>query len=137
MENEIQPLEPQIEPDLNNTNDQGLLPNGEIDHEGAMAKADLFKLGQYSYKLFKKLEDDQQLEAWVQAKITKAADYIASVYHYLEYEMKISEYGAKLENSDMYSESQKAEIRNKLSEAKDTIRALKIAQAEKLSESKS
>ena len=115
----------------------GLLPDGSVDKEGAMAKADLFKLSNYSYKLFKKLEDEQQLESWVQAKITKAADYIASVYHYLEYEMKFSEYGAKLENSDVYSESQKAELRNKLSEAKDTIRALKIAQAEKLAESKS
>ena len=114
----------------------GTLPNGEVDNEGAMAKADLFKLSNYSYKLFKKLEDNQQLEAWVQAKITKAADYIASVYHYLEYEMKFSEYGAKLENSEMYTESEKAEIRNKLLEAKETLRALKIAQAEKLSEGK-
>ena len=126
--------------DMHTTNpetSQGLLPNGEVDHEGAMAKADLFKLSNYSYKLFKKLEDDQQLEAWVQAKITKAADYIASVYHYLEYEMKISEYGAKLENSDMYTESQKAVIQSKLSEAREMVRHLKIAQAQKLSESKS
>ena len=55
------------------------IPNGEVDHEGAMAKADLYKLANYSLKLFKKIQDDDQLEAWVQAKITKAADYIASV----------------------------------------------------------
>lgn len=116
---------------------QGLLPNGEVDQEGAMAKADLFKLSNYSFKLFKKIQDDDQLESWVQAKITKAADYIASVYHYLEYEMKISEYGAKLENSDMYSESQKEIIKNKLNEAREMVRFLKIAQAKKLSESKS
>jgi len=116
---------------------QGTLPNGEVDQEGAMAKADLFKLSNYSYKLFKKIEDNQQLEAWVQAKITKAADYIASVYHYLEYEMKISEYGAKLESSDMYTESQKAVIQNKLNEAREMVRYLKIAQAQKLSEGKS
>ena len=131
MENEIQPLEPQIEPSMDATNQQGLLPNGEIDHEGAMAKADLFKLGQYSYKLFKKLEDDTQLEAWVQAKITKAADYIASVYHYMEYEMKFSEYGKKLDDSDVLSESQKAEMKNKLMEAKSKIRDLKLAEAKK------
>jgi hypothetical protein len=115
---------------------QGTLPNGEVDQEGAMAKADLFKLSNYSYKLFKKIEDNQQLEAWVQAKITKAADYIASVYHYLEYEMKISEYGAKLESSDMYTESQKEIIQNKLNEARTMVRSLKIAQAQKLSEGK-
>ena len=131
MENEIQPLGPQNEPSLDATNQQGLLPNGEVDHEGAMAKADLFKLGQYSYKLFKKLEDDTQLESWVQAKITKAADYITSVYHYMEFEMKFSEYGKKLDDSDVLSESQKTVMKNKLMEAKSKIRDLKIAEAKK------
>ena len=55
--------------------------NGEVDREGAIAKADLYKLANYSHKLFKQIHDDDQMEAWVQAKITKAADYIASVYH--------------------------------------------------------
>jgi hypothetical protein len=31
------------------------------------------------------IHDGQELEGWVQSKITKAADYIASVKHYLEY----------------------------------------------------
>lgn len=56
------------------------------DHEGKMAKADLYKLAEYSIKLFKMIEDDDELQGWVQAKITKASDYISSVYHYLEYE---------------------------------------------------
>ena len=58
-------------------------PDAGHDREGAMAKADLFKLANYSLKLFKQIQDEDQLEAWVQAKITKAADYVASVYHYL------------------------------------------------------
>ena len=112
------------------------IPNGETDHEGAMAKADLYKLANYSFKLFKKLEDDAQLEAWVQAKITKAADYIASVYHYLEYEMKFNDYGQKLDNSDVMSESQKRVLKNKLMEAKAKIKALKVQQAEKSEDKK-
>lgn len=56
------------------------------DHEAKMAKADLFKLAQYSTKLFKMIDENEELDGWVQAKITKAADYISSVYHYLEYE---------------------------------------------------
>lgn len=107
------------------------LPSVEREQEGAMAKADLHKLANYSFKLFKKLNDEDQLEAWVQAKITKAADYIASVYHYLEYEMEFSEYGHHLDNSDTLSESQKAALKNKLMEAKATLKALKVAQAEK------
>ena len=107
--------------------------NMPADPEGAMAKADLYKLANYSYKLFKMIDGQAQLDGWVQAKITKAADYIASVYHYMEYEMKFSEYGEQLENSDMYSESQKTELRNKLMEAKDKVKELKKKTADKMS----
>ena len=110
--------------------------DGGHDHEGAMAKADLYKLANYSMKLFKQIDDQQQLEAWVQAKITKAADYIASVFHYLEYEMKFTEYGNKLENSDVYNESEKLELKNKLQEAREMLRVIKLQQAEKLDEGK-
>ena len=103
-----------------------------VDNEGAMAKADLYKLANYSFKLFKQIDGSAQLEGWVQAKITKAADYIASVYHYMEYEMKFTEYGEKLENSDVYSESQKAELVSKLMEAKEKVKELKKKTADKL-----
>jgi hypothetical protein len=83
-----------------------------------MARADLYKLANYSMKLFKMIREGQELEGWVQAKITKAADYIASVYHFMEYEMKASEYGDKLENSDVYSESVRLAFQQKLMEAK-------------------
>jgi predicted RNA-binding protein with EMAP domain len=56
------------------------------DHEAKMARADLYKLAEYSVKLFKMIEENEELDGWVQAKITKASDYISSVYHYLEYE---------------------------------------------------
>ena len=112
------------------------LPDGGIDKEGAMAKADLYKLATYSFKLFKKIQDEDQLEGWVQAKITKSADYIASVYHYLEYEMKFSKFGEHLENSDVYNESQRAELRNMLLEAKSKLKDLKVNQAEKLKDKK-
>jgi hypothetical protein len=105
------------------------------DHEAKMARADLFKLAQYSFKLFKMIHEDMELEGWVQAKITKSADYIASVYHYMEYEMKFSEYGEKLENSDVYSgmsESQQRALTNMLTEAKATMKKLTAAQAKKL-----
>lgn len=109
----------------------GLQP-GQSDREGAMAKADLYKIANYSHKLFKQIEDQDQMEAWVQAKITKAADYIASVYHYLEYEMKFSQYGQALEDSEVYSESQKRAIKNRLLEAKEKVKELKKVHAEKI-----
>ena len=129
---ELDQMNPEMEPTQPEMGGQvvGLEP-GQTDEEGAMAKADLYKLANYSFKLFKKLEDNAQLEGWVQAKITKAADYIASVYHYLEYEMEFSEYGHKLDNSDVLSEGQKRALKNKLMEAKAKIKELKVKQAKK------
>ena len=77
------------------------------------------------------MDANTQLEGWVQAKITKSADYIASLYHYLEYEMKFSEYGQAIDDSDVYTESQKRVLKAKLNEAKEKIKDLKKVQADK------
>lgn len=61
------------------------------DHEVQMARAELHRAAHSAISLGKMLEkvsEQQGLEGWVQAKITKAADYLDSVYHYLEYEMQ-------------------------------------------------
>ena len=94
-------------------------------HEAAMARADLYKCATYSFKLFKMIQEGQELEGWVQAKITKAADYIASVFHYMEYEMKFNEYGKKLDDSDIYTEAVKQQFVQKLTEARIKLEKLK------------
>jgi len=107
----------------------------EKEQQGKMAKADLYKLASYSKKLFEQLHDDDQLESWVQAKVTKAADYIASVYHYLEYEMKFNDYSKHLSDAETMhtlSEGQRNHLINLLSEAKDKMKDLKKTQAEKM-----
>ena len=58
------------------------------DYEGRMSKQNLYKLYKYSGELLEMLHDHQEMESWVQEKIAKAADYIASVKHYLDYEMQ-------------------------------------------------
>jgi hypothetical protein len=84
------------------------------DHEAKMAKADLYKLAQYSAKLFKMIEEGEELDGWVQAKITKASDYISSVYHYLEYE-KIA--AGQIEKGPReFEESAKYEVKSELVE---------------------
>ena len=132
MSDQMNPMGP-AEPEIMSQDAEdviGLQP-GQSDREGAMAKADLYKIANYSHKLFKQIDDQDQMEAWVQAKITKAADYIASVYHYIEYEMKFSQYGQALEDSEVYSESQKQAIKNRLMEAKEKVKELKVKQAKK------
>ena len=103
----------------------------ENDHEAAMARADLYKLAQYSAKLFKMIQEGQQLEGWVQAKITKSADYIASVYHFMAYEMKVSEYGEALENAEVYENDLRGMLQQRLVEAKEKVKALKKVDAMK------
>ena len=67
-------------------------PKGEIDREGRMAKRQLADITKYSQELSQMLADETQLEAWVQSKLTKAADYIKTVKHYVEYGMEEGAY---------------------------------------------
>jgi len=55
-------------------------------NEGRMAKAQLYKLMNYAHYLHDLLNDDMDLPEWVEAKITKACDYIGAVKHHLDYE---------------------------------------------------
>ena len=55
------------------------------DEDGWMAKSQLYKLSKYSVQLHGMINDTDNLEPWVQAKITKACDYIGAVKHYMEY----------------------------------------------------
>ena len=58
-----------------------------VDSEGGMAKSQLYKMAKYAMMLHDALEDNTQLESWVQSKITIATEYMSKVKHYLEYEM--------------------------------------------------
>jgi len=63
------------------------------DDEGNMAKRQLEHLAEYASELASMLDDNTQLEGWVQAKITLAQDYISKVKHYLEDELGLSSGG--------------------------------------------
>lgn len=56
----------------------------EPDYEGQMAKSQLYKTAKYAKEIMHMLDNETQLPAWVQSKITKIADYIGAVKHYLE-----------------------------------------------------
>jgi hypothetical protein len=51
-----------------------------------MAKSELLNIIKNAEGLFNSLDDDTQLEAWVQSKLTKANDYLNSVTQYLSYQ---------------------------------------------------
>ena len=84
------------------------------DHEAKMARAELYKLAQYSAKLFKMINENDELDGWVQSKITKAADYISSVYHYMEYEQMAREQINK--GPREFEETVESKVKNSLKE---------------------
>lgn len=63
------------------------------DEEGGMAKRQLESLAEYASELAMMLDENTQLEGWVQSKITLAQDYISKVKHYLEDELGMSSAG--------------------------------------------
>lgn len=58
----------------------------EPEYEGRMAKQNLFKIAKYATELHNMLEDDDNLEPWVEEKIAVASSMIETVAHYMEYE---------------------------------------------------
>lgn len=64
----------------------------EMDHEVQMARSDLYKIAKYAVELhdmLKGVSEAEGIEGWQQSKITKAADYIGSVYHSMDYDTNV------------------------------------------------
>ena len=55
-------------------------------YEGDMAKRSLYHMAAQAQQLHDILQDDENLEPWVQAKITKAADYLEKAFKAISYE---------------------------------------------------
>lgn len=67
--------------------------NEEKDHEQSMIRSELQTIKNAVYRLKKKMKGEGNVEAWVQSKITKAADYIDSAADYIDSgEMNVEEY---------------------------------------------
>ena len=95
-------------------------PKGNIDREGRMAKRQLSHIAEYATELSQILDDETQLEAWVQSKLTKAADYIKTVKHYVEYGMEEGAYDQVMPNMEPeMSEMTPVAVEMPMNESKD------------------
>jgi hypothetical protein len=66
--------------------------NEEKDHEYSMARSELDTITNATKRLKKKMKGEGNIEAWVQSKITKAADYIDTAADYIDSgESKVNE----------------------------------------------
>ena len=61
-----------------------LSQSGEYNQEGDMAKDDLATIIRSARKLTGMLDDDENMPEWVQAKITKSADYVDTAADYIQ-----------------------------------------------------
>lgn len=62
---------------------------GELDHEVAMARQQVYSSAQNAiriYELLAKIDEQQGLEGWVQSYLTKASDYLGAVVDSLEHD---------------------------------------------------
>ena len=66
-----------------NTPHPGNMPEG-YDHEHSMARSELSTIISAAKRLRKKMKGEGNIEAWVQSKITKAADYLDSAADYVD-----------------------------------------------------
>lgn len=77
------------------------------DYEGDMAKAQLQKIESYAAKLNEMIHPQDELEAWVQAKLSVVAAYMGDVKHYLDYELqKIGEGEVEVEKIEENKEEE-------------------------------
>jgi hypothetical protein len=67
------------------------LDHHDDDHEGNMAKRQMYRTAKYAVEIFDNIHDDDVFPAWIQSKMTKIADYIGVVKHYLEYDHVMGE----------------------------------------------
>ena len=103
-----------------------LAQKAEMDHEVQMARSDLYKIAKYAIKLHEMLKgvsEAQGLEGWQQSKITKAADYMGSVYHAMDYDMQFGEQNESAKPTD-YKEG----LANQLAEKKNLSKEITEAE---------
>ena len=55
-------------------------------YEGNMAKRSLYHMAAQAQQLHDMLQDDENLQPWVAAKITKAADYLEKAFKAISYD---------------------------------------------------
>ena len=66
--------------------DRGAVHHGlEKDHEGEMARSQLMGAQESASVLMDMIQDGDELPAWLQSKLTKAADYLSMARRWMEY----------------------------------------------------
>ena len=99
------------------------------DHEISMARGELKATADKALELVAALEgksdEGNPMEAWVQSKITKAKDYVNSVYDYLMYNPNMANEDFDDINRNRGSQHVPAKDEKEKSDSKDEVQRLK------------
>ena len=89
-----------------NTPHPGNFPESkQYDHEHSMARSEISTIISAAKRLRKKMKGEGNIKAWVQSKITKAADYIDTAADYVDSgEMKTEDVSIEDANGNHYAE---------------------------------
>lgn len=63
----------------------------QFDHDGyqaSMARSELYRNTKYAMDMLKIVKAGEEIQPWVAANLTKAAEYLDKIYHYLDYYTK-------------------------------------------------
>ena len=74
--------------------------NHHDDSEMKMALSELYKIEKYAFALGLMMKELPALEGWTAAKITKAADYLGSVFHKLDYDFASGDHADVVPSED-------------------------------------
>jgi hypothetical protein len=70
--------------DIHGKDECSIKESNEKDHEHSMARSELSTIASAVKRLKKKMKGEGNIEAWVQSKITKAADYLDAAADYVD-----------------------------------------------------
>lgn len=103
MEKEAE-AEPMLSDGTEDEDDKFMIDSSEeVDEEGAMAKVQLQKIIKNAQELLEMLEDDSQLPAWIQSKLTLADHNLEASTDYLLYDGE-GEEDKNEDEDDLYAE---------------------------------
>ena len=54
-------------------------------YQASMARSELYRNTKYAMDMLKLVRVDDEIQPWISANLTKAADYLDKIYHYLDY----------------------------------------------------
>jgi len=58
------------------------------EYQASMARSELYRNARYAMSMMKQIDPSQEIQPWIAGSLTKAANYLDKIFHYLDYYTK-------------------------------------------------